>query len=125
MQGEPAYYEFNFAPSGEWAAYAFWRYREGVPMVGEEIAPRITVRSTEESFELDALIDLDRLPMITPRARLRLALCAVIEEGNNMLSYWALKHPPGKPDFHHPDAFALEIGLLDMGAVNDSAGSTR
>ncbi|MBI3061386.1 MAG: hypothetical protein HYY83_05345 [Deltaproteobacteria bacterium] len=25
------------------------------------------------------------------------------------ISYWALKHPPGKPDFHHPDAFALEI----------------
>lgn len=25
--GFPAYHEFNFAPSGEWAAYAFERYR--------------------------------------------------------------------------------------------------
>ena len=25
------------------------------------------------------------------------------------MSYWALAHPPGKPDFHHPDCFALEL----------------
>jgi hypothetical protein len=25
------------------------------------------------------------------------------------LSYWALRHPPGKPDFHHPAGFALEL----------------
>src|SRR5256885_16422013 len=27
--GMDAYYEFNFSPSGEWAAYAFHRYRDG------------------------------------------------------------------------------------------------
>jgi len=31
------------------------------------------------------------------------------EETNGRLSYWALAHPPGKPDFHHPDCFALEL----------------
>ena len=25
------------------------------------------------------------------------------------ISYWALAHPPGKPDFHHPDSFALTL----------------
>ena len=25
MEGQPAYHEFNFAPSGEWAVYAFSR----------------------------------------------------------------------------------------------------
>src|SRR5919201_1124719 len=29
-EGAEAYHEFNFSPSGEWAAYAFSRYREGV-----------------------------------------------------------------------------------------------
>jgi hypothetical protein len=33
----------------------------------------------------------------------------VIEETNGRLSYWALAHPPGKPDFHHSDCFALEL----------------
>jgi hypothetical protein len=47
---------------------------------------------------------------------LRLGLSAVIEDDNGSLSYWALKHPSGKPDFHHPDAFALEIDV-----VNDPA----
>jgi hypothetical protein len=33
----------------------------------------------------------------------------VIEAADGSLSYWALRHPPGKPDFHHRDAFALEL----------------
>jgi hypothetical protein len=35
----------------------------------------------------------------------RLALSAVIEETSGALSYWALRHAAGKPDFHHADAF--------------------
>src|SRR5688572_25798002 len=34
-KGLPAYHEFNFSPSGEWAAYAFERYRQRVPFAGE------------------------------------------------------------------------------------------
>jgi hypothetical protein len=26
-----------------------------------------------------------------------------------VMSYWALKHPPDRPDFHDPIAFVLEI----------------
>jgi len=37
------------------------------------------------------------------------ALSAVIEDDDGAFSYWALRHPPGKPDFHHPDAFALML----------------
>jgi hypothetical protein len=64
---------------------------------------------------------LDRLPRIQPHAALRVALSAVIEEEGGMLSYWALKHPPGKPDFHHPDAFALELEPPDGEAFKESA----
>jgi len=38
-----------------------------------------------------------------------LALSAVIEEAKGNKSYWALVHPPGKPDFHHRDSFAYEL----------------
>jgi hypothetical protein len=30
---------------------------------------------------------------------------------DGVLSYWALQHPPGNSDFHHADAFALQIVL--------------
>src|SRR5204863_438745 len=93
-KGLPGYQEFNLAPSGEWAAYAFARYREGVPLVDEKLDPRISVRSSGEKLELDAFIRVDR-------AALSLAFAAVVEDEHGALSYWALKHPPGKPDFHH------------------------
>jgi hypothetical protein len=32
-----------------------------------------------------------------------------VEDRSGSLSYWALRHAAGKPDFHHPDAFALEL----------------
>ena len=34
---------------------------------------------------------------------------AVIEAVDGSVSYWALAHPAGKPDFHHPDGFALQL----------------
>lgn len=105
----PEYREFNFAPSGEWAAYAFAKYREGTPLADEALNPRIAVRSTAEKLELDASISLDRLADTRPRQRIALALSAVVEDEHGALSFWALQHAPGKPDFHHPDAFALEL----------------
>ena len=107
-EGEPGYYEFNFAPSGAWAAYAFSRYRDGAPLA-QDVDPCIAVRRAEQQLELDALMRLECLPLVPLRARLQLALSAVIEDEQGGLSYWALTHPPGKPDFHHPDAFVLEL----------------
>jgi hypothetical protein len=109
VKGQPAYYEINLAPSGEWAVYAFRRYREPATPPKEKLALEITVRRAGDSLQLDALVWVDRWQAIEPGARLSVALCAVIEDNRGMLSYWALKHPPGKPDFHHADTFALEI----------------
>jgi hypothetical protein len=53
-------------------------------------------------LELDAVIAV-------AAGRLAIGLSAVIEEQDGRLSYWALRHPPGKPDFHYPEAFALEL----------------
>ena len=103
----PGYREFNFSPSGEWAVYAFRGYRDGSePAV--ELTPGIVVRRTEDRLELDAKICQDVLP---PGRRLRLGLSAVVEDADGVLSYWALRHPPGRPDFHHTDAFVLPLVL--------------
>jgi len=111
-----SYWEFNFSPSGEWAAYAFKSYRDGGRIEGDRLDPEITVRSAANNFELEAFVRLDRFLSITPQAKLRLGLSAVVEENDGAVSYWALKHPPGKPDFHHPDSFALELALPDKSA---------
>jgi hypothetical protein len=118
-KGQPAYCEFNFAPSGEWAAYAFFRYRNGMSLV-QDVEPYIAARRTGERLELDARVGLECLPPVRPRTRVQLALSAVIEDEQGVLSYWALIHPPGKPDFHHQDAFALELEWPDAAPVSDS-----
>lgn len=101
--GEAAYLEFNFSPSKQWAAYRFTGTRTGMTNASEIAPPRIAVRKTATSFGLQAAF-------VPPRdAPWRLGLSAVIEETNGRKSYWALAHPPGRPDFHHPDCFALEI----------------
>ena len=101
----PAYREFNFSPSSEWGAYAFHGYRKGGALQ-VELDPAIMVRRTGDRLELDAGVRWDFLP---PGRALRLGLSAVLEDADGLLSYWALQHPPGKPDFHHADAFALQL----------------
>jgi hypothetical protein len=103
----PGYREFNFSPSGEWAVYAFRGYRDGGEP-GIELTPGILVRKTMNRLELDAEIRKQDLP---PGRLLRMGLSAVVEDADGVLSYWALQHAPGKPDFHHTDAFALEMAL--------------
>jgi hypothetical protein len=98
------YLEFNFAPSTQWAAYRFDGYRSGM-RVADIAAPRIEVQSAPGRLSLQLALELDGLP---PGAW-RVGLSAVIEETRGRLSYWALAHPPGKPDFHHADCFACEI----------------
>jgi hypothetical protein len=98
------YYEFNFSPSTQWAAYHFSGYRSGMRVATEIAAPRIEMWSTAESYTLQAALELDELS-----SPLHLGLSAVLEETNGRKSYWALAHPPGKPDFHHADCFALEL----------------
>lgn len=103
------YVEFNFSPSGEWACYGFSSYRNRTAAAGS--APQIAVQRADGQLELSARV------RIATAGKLEIGISAVIEEkdgagspsSSRFLSYWALRHPPGKPDFHHRDAFALEL----------------
>jgi hypothetical protein len=97
------YVEFNLSPSTQWAAYGFSAYRQGM-RAADVAPPRVETRAGADSLELEALLDLSFL-----QGSARLGLSAVIEEKSGAKSYWALAHPPGKPDFHHSDCFALEL----------------
>jgi hypothetical protein len=103
-----AYYEFNFAPSTQWAAYRFSGYRTGMRVATEIKAPQISVGSSPDHYVLQASAELDQA-LLSRGSPLRFGLAAVIEEISGNRSYWALAHPPGKADFHHSDCFTLEV----------------
>ena len=107
--GTAGYSEFNFSPSTQWAAYRFTAYREGMAALDAAQFPRISVRRDADRLTLDASIDLGPLQLLNDIRDARLALSTVIEDADRILSYWAIAHPPGKPDFHHADCFTLEV----------------
>jgi len=102
---EPGYLEFNFSPSSQWAAYLFSSYREAGGNLDLE-TPAIFLDCSASHLALEATVEL---PQEWERTPLMAALSTVIEETDGTKSYWALRHPPGKPDFHHPDCFALTL----------------
>jgi len=104
-----AYCEFNFSPSTEWAAYRFSAYREGVAELHGATPPRILVHRDSGRLTLETSLDLGPLRLPQDNPSVRLALSAVIEGADHSLSYWALAHPPGKPDFHHVAGFTLTL----------------
>lgn len=103
-----AYREFNFSPSGEWAAYAFTNYRQRDTSWQPAATPSIHVRRNDEIFELEATIpaSLLAIPSGAP-TMLHIGLSAVIETNGGTLSYWALAHAGERPDFHLHTAFRL------------------
>lgn len=101
VQTPDGYREFNASPSGEWASYRFAAYRKGMEVAREELTVESRARRADV-LELDLALEL-------PPGAGRLALSAVIEEIDGQICYWAAAHPEGKPDFHHPDSFALTL----------------
>ena len=109
LPSSDGYYEFNFSPSTQWAAYAFSGYRSGMRAADEIGGPFIEVQSGADFYILQASLDLERLLHAPKDTAWHLGLSAVIEDAGGAISYWALKHPPGRADFHHSDCFALEL----------------
>lgn len=102
------YCEINLSPSGQWAAYAFAGYREGMAPAAIP-APDVRIEAGAERLVLDARLRID----LPPGEDWHVGLAAVLEGQDGILSYHALAHPPGRPDFHHPDCFALRLPARD------------
>ena len=110
-EGAEGYHEVNLSPSTAWASYTFLRYREaGTP--AKALQPRMVMHLHADRLELHALLGLDGILDWQRGQRLRLGLAAVIEEQAGGLSYWAVQHPAGNPDFHHPQTFALALAPI-------------
>ena len=107
---ETSYREFNFSPSGDWAIYRFSAYREAMSLPGVNNPPRIHLFRGQDTLQLDVELTPDLLgePCMTTTTW-EVVMSTVMETHQGGLSYWALNHPPGQPDFHHDDSFALRL----------------
>ena len=100
--GGSAYREFNLSPSGQWAAYDFDPFREGMRDAPVE-AIAIACAQDDAGLILKASIAAD-LP--DPA---QVALNAIVEHADGSKQYWALAFPPGRPEFHSEANRALIV----------------
>ncbi|MCL1961221.1 MAG: DOMON-like domain-containing protein [Desulfovibrionaceae bacterium] len=101
------YHEFNFSPSGDWAAYVFSAERLRETSAAPLPPPRIACASDARSLRLDAWLPAAALPATADGWRLGLA--AVVESAEAGLSYWALAHPAARPDFHRREGWIAQL----------------
>ena len=97
--GSRRYREWNFAPSGQWAAYDFSSRRKGMKKASVDQAPYIRMEDNFTWWAMGATIALQA------DKQWDLGLSAVLEEKDGTKSYWALAHRGDKPDFHDPGCF--------------------
>ena len=103
-EGAKAYREYNFAPSGDWAAYDFAARREGMAEAELANPPYIRIEDNLTWWSLGATFALEA------GHRWALGLSAVIEEQDGTKSYWALAHGGDRPDFHDAACFTARLG---------------
>lgn len=102
-----SYFEINMATSGDWNAYAFDDYRDGMKWAeGVRRSPLQEVRSSNEELELRGVFRLSDFPLVGPVV---LGATAVVEYLDGTKDYWALAHKGEKPDFHLRSSFIASI----------------
>ncbi len=108
--GQPGYLEVNLSPSGDWQAYWFTGYREGMAPLS---VARFTSRRRElgeEALEMDFELALGPpAPWSPPCPPYEVAVSAVLEHDGGSRSYWALCHLGDRPDFHRRGSFILRV----------------
>lgn len=101
---EGRYLEFNFSPSGQWAAYAFHGYRSGVRNHDPASEPEVTMDRGHAVLTVTVFLAAAEFDGCAYAS-----LTAVVEEKRGRMSYWAARHAALKPDFHEPTCFVLPV----------------
>lgn len=104
LKGE-SYIEYNFSPSGQWAAYRFDSHRKAMREDPAEV--QVWIEGGEGWIAVEAGV---KSTTLNPGSTL--ALTAVVEERGGHKSYWALAHPAGPPDFHDRSCFTALLANI-------------
>ena len=113
--GELPYLEFNFAPSGDFAIYAFERYREGMMTIVPLVAPLLAVEHSSDRYTFSGTVRLrlssERIHKIGRAPALEASLTAVVKsrEENAVPNYWAIRHAGERADFHLRESFLIKL----------------
>ena len=99
------YRELNMAPSGAWAGFDFDGYRSQPR--GLETSPLASFQSSRTPARYRA--DFVLSDVAVPDMAAHVGPSVVLKDAQGRLSYWASMHPPGKPDFHHPDLMRIAV----------------
>jgi hypothetical protein len=103
-EGENNYLEFNFSPSGDWAAFAFSRYRHGMVQAELPAPPDIETEPSADRL----IIDIAVSPYIDDRPYL-MNVAAITQGPAGERAFWSGFHPDHGPDFHHPSCFIDQL----------------
>lgn len=101
------YLEFNFSPSGDWAAYRFADVRRDMR---QHEWPGPSPQS--EQIAMGAwrvILPIQALGYAGSSAVRRRIGLSVVARGARGHSYWALHHPGAQPNFHDPAGFIASL----------------
>ena len=74
-----------------------------------DLARPPTIAVARETGELRVTADVELSALRQAPWPWRVGLCAVVAETGGACSYWALRHPGPKPDFHEAAGFTVRI----------------
>ncbi len=107
IPGDRNYWEFNLAPSGDWAVFALDDYRQGL---------RDELAFTSLPFQVDRYpnyitlsLEFDLSELILAEQDLELSVTTVVKSSQGELSYWAIAHSDKEADFHLRDSFLIKL----------------
>lgn len=105
MNADGSYREFNFSPSGRWAAYRFGSYRDGQEDYEPLDWPEIEVQQGSGVTVATVFLNGKEL-----EGAEKAGVSVVVEEESGGCSYWALAHAEGgEPDFHAVENFMIAV----------------
>lgn len=133
--GSPGYIEFNFSPSGHWAAYRFADYRQSLgDLAWDGPPPEIEFALAADRAELCARVPWAAFAgfVSEPVREWQLGFTCVVEReasvssagalsagpvsagsvsagsvSTGTLEYWAVSHPRAEPEFHDRRGFSV------------------
>lgn len=107
-EGQAPYWEVNLSAAGHWNVYRFSGYRQGMEIEPSLQALPFELRRLSGALELELALPLPA-DLHSPSSPLEAGVCAVIEQRQGLLSYWAVTHPGSVADFHRRDGLVLHL----------------
>ncbi|MDA8090594.1 MAG: DOMON-like domain-containing protein [Nitrospiraceae bacterium] len=101
------YWEFNLSPAGLWNTYSFESYREGMREEPSFEKLPFVVHAGPRALRLS--LEFNLAAIVPPGLDINVAVSAVIKMKDGNMSYWALAHPPVRPDFHDRACFKIAL----------------